>query len=325
MEPDSAAPPAVRAATTSTSEAEDRRETVLRRLVTRLRVGPALILDGALGTELERRGVPSTLPLWSANALLTRPDLVREIHAEYVAGGAELLTANTFRTQERTLAKAGLGARAAELTALAVRLAREAARTRAAAGEILVAGSDPPLEDCFRPDLVPHATALATEHAAHARRLSRAGVDLVLSETHNCVDEARAAVIAARDAGLPVLASFVCGPGARLLSGEPLASGVEAVARAGALAVLVNCLPIADVAPCLPVLAASGLPFGVYANLGAPKTPAGEGWQADAPPEAFADAGQTWVAAGARLVGGCCGTRPDHVRALARRLRHGAR
>ncbi|MCC6642745.1 MAG: homocysteine S-methyltransferase family protein, partial [Deltaproteobacteria bacterium] len=86
-----------------------------------------MILDGALGTELERRGVPSALPLWSAHALLERPDLVRAIHAEYVAAGAEILTANTFRTQERTLARAGFGARAAELTALAVRLAREAA------------------------------------------------------------------------------------------------------------------------------------------------------------------------------------------------------
>lgn len=284
-----------------------------------------MILDGALGTELERRGVPSALPLWSAHALLERPDLVRAIHAEYVAAGAEILTANTFRTQERTLARAGFGARAAELTALAVRLAREAAIASAPEGAVLVAGSDPPLEDCFRPDLVPEDATLAAEHAAHVRNLAGAGVDLLLCETQNCVREARAAVAAARETGLPVLVSFVCGPDARLLSGEPLRRGLEAVAEAGADAALVNCLPLADVAACLPVLAASDLPFGVYANLGAPSTPAGEGWQADVAPQAFADAGVTWAAAGARIAGGCCGTRPDHVRALHERLRRAAR
>ncbi len=303
----------------------DPREDAVRGLAARLHGGPVIVLDGALGTELERRGVPSALPLWSANALLVRPDLVRAIHTEYVAAGAGVLIANTFRTQERTLAKAGLGGRAPELTALAVRLAREAALAGDPAGAVLVAGSDPPLEDCFRADLVPDDAALAAEHAAHARNLAAAGADLLLCETQNCVREARAAVAAARETGLPVLASFVCGPGARLLSGEPLARGVEAAAAAGALAVLVNCLPIADVAACLPVLAASGLPFGVYANLGAPETPAGERWQADAPPEAFAEAGASWVAAGARLAGGCCGTRPDHIRALAGRLRREAR
>jgi S-methylmethionine-dependent homocysteine/selenocysteine methylase len=290
----------------------------------RLRAGPPILLDGALGTELERRGAPAAIPLWSTHALLFRPELVCAIHAEYVRAGTELLTANTFRTQHRTLARAGLAAQAARLCALAVHLARQAIGDRAAAHPVWVAGSDPPLEDCFRPDLVPCEAVLEVEHAAHARNLAAAGADLILCETHNCVREARVAVRAARETGLPVLASFVCGSQARLLSGEPLVRGVEAVARAGAAAVLVNCLPIADVTPCLPVLATGGLPFGVYANLGAPATPEGTGWQADAPPAVFAQAGTAWADAGARLVGGCCGTQPAHIRALADRLARGA-
>ena len=74
-------------------------------LLERLAEGPALLLDGATGTELERRGSDAALPLWSARALVTDPDLVGRIHAEYVAAGAELLTANTFRTQQRTLSR----------------------------------------------------------------------------------------------------------------------------------------------------------------------------------------------------------------------------
>ncbi len=96
-------------------------------LRSRILSGRPLLLDGATGTELERRGVPSALPLWSAHALLESPQTVAEIHAEYVAAGAEVLTANTFRTQRRTLERAGMGERAEELTALAVSLARRGA------------------------------------------------------------------------------------------------------------------------------------------------------------------------------------------------------
>jgi len=289
-----------------------------RRLLKRLHNGPPLLLDGALGTELERRGAASSLPLWSTHALLTDPDLVRTIHRENALAGAEILTANTFRTQTRTLARAGLGAQAARLTALAIRLARDAVLdAKGARDGVAVAGSAPPLEDCYRPDLVPTDAELAIEHLAHARNLAAAGADLILCETHNCIREARVAVQAARRTRLPVLLSFVCRSGARLLSGERLEDAVETLVPYGPDALLVNCLPIADVGACLPVLAASGLPFGVYANPGAAAEPRGTGGDADPPREVFARAAAGWISAGARVVGGCCGTRPEHVRALA--------
>ena len=195
----------------------------------RIAAGPVLLLDGATGTELERRGVRASLPLWSAHALVHDPESVRRVHSDYVAAGADLLTANTFRTQRRTLARDGLGERAAELTARAVSLARIAAGDRAA-----VLGSAPPLEDCFSPERVPDTDALAREHAEHARNLATAGADGVLVETMNTVREAAAAARAARDVGLPVLVSFTCWEGAHLLSREPLAEAIEAV-RGGPL------------------------------------------------------------------------------------------
>jgi hypothetical protein len=100
-------------------------------LETRLRAGAPLVLDGATGTELERRGVATRLPLWSAGALDSDPELVRQIHADYVASGVDAVTANTFRTQRRTLAHAGIAERAEELTRRAVALARSAAGDRA--------------------------------------------------------------------------------------------------------------------------------------------------------------------------------------------------
>ena len=290
-----------------------------RLLAAHERRAPPVVLDGALGTELERRGVATGLPLWSARALLCAPEAVLAIHRDYLAAGAEILTANTFRSQRRTLAREGHGARAAELTSLALRLARRAARE--AARPVFVAGSAAPLEDCYRPDLVPGDEALAREHGEHAEQLAAAGADFILAETMNCVREAAAAARAARATGLPLLASFVCGAGARLLSGEPLAEGLAAVVAHGPLAVGVNCLPPAELAPCLAALAGSGLPFFVYPNLGSPDPERGFAPREDCTPEVFASLARAWIAAGAALVGGCCGTRPGHVRALAELVR----
>jgi S-methylmethionine-dependent homocysteine/selenocysteine methylase len=285
----------------------------------RLRSGPVLLLDGALGTELERRGAPVTLPLWSTHALLRDPELVRSVHADYVAAGAEALTANTFRTQRRVLARAGIGERARELTALAVSLARDAVAP-GATRRVFVLGSAPTLEDCYRPDLVPGAEALAREHAEHAEHLADAGVDAILIETMNTLREAVAAARAARGVGLPFLVSFACWEGDALLGGEPLPRALDAAAAEGTDALLVNCLPCSNVAACLPALRAAGLPFGVYANLGAPGVTSGAGRTEHYDPEAFAAQAAPWVGAGARVVGGCCGTTPGHIRALAEML-----
>lgn len=276
-----------------------------------------LLLDGAMGTELERRGARAELPLWSARALVEHPELVSRIHAEYARAGADLLTANSFRTQRRTLARAGMAERAAELTRDAVALARRAARA-APGREPAVLGSAPTLEDCYHPERVPDDAALAREHAEHAANLVAAGVDAILVETMNTAREAVAAAHAAREAGAAALVSFVCWDGATLLSGEPLALALERVAAERPLAVLVNCLPVSNVPACLPVLRTSGLPFGAYANLGAPQ---GDARTEDRTPEQFADCAAEWAEAGARIVGGCCGTTPEHIRAIASRVR----
>jgi S-methylmethionine-dependent homocysteine/selenocysteine methylase len=287
----------------------------------RLADSEALVLDGGNGTELERRGVPSELPLWSTHALIQAPEVVAAIHADYAGAGADLLTANTFRTQRRTLSRAGLGERAADLTRLAVDLARREALRFAEDRSIYVVGSAPPLEDCYRPDLVPAAAALEREHGEHAENLARAGVDAILAETMNCSREAQAAVRAARAAGKPVLVSFVCCDGPHLLSGESLRVALDAVLPEEPAAVLVNCLPASNVAACLPVLRASGKPFGAYCNLGAPTGSQSFARSEEYAPAELAELAVGWKADGARLLGGCCGTTPEHIRAIAQRLR----
>ncbi len=277
------------------------------------------MLDGATGSELERRGVSCALPLWSAHALLHAPEVLREVHRDYAAAGAHALTANTFRTQRSVLARAGLASRAAELSALAVRLAREGARA-AGAEDTLVFGSAATLEDCYSPERVPDDATLAREHAAHAQNLVRAGADALLIETMNTAREAEAALRAAREAGADALVSFVCGSDAQLLSGEPLAEAIERVRALGPLAIGVNCASWARLAACLPVLRAGGVPFFAYANLGAPASDGSFVASGELAPDQFAEEAARWAGAAAAWVGGCCGTQPAHIAAITARL-----
>jgi len=287
----------------------------VRSLLTR---GEIILLDGALGTELERRGVSTALPLWSAQALLDTPDMVRTIHEEYIRAGADVITAATFRTTPRALGKAGMHGEADRLTERAVTLAREA-RERAGGGrEIWVAGSLAPLEDCYRPELAPSGDAAEEEHRVQAERLARCGADLILIETMNTVAEARAAAAAARTTGLPVLVSFICSGPRVILSGEPLGDAARAVEPYDPIAILVNCVPAEIAAGCLDELSrATPLPRGCYPNAGAPDMERGA-WHFDdaMTPERFAAMAGSWLERGAQVVGGCCGTGPDHIRAL---------
>jgi S-methylmethionine-dependent homocysteine/selenocysteine methylase len=299
----------------------------------RLAAGRVLLLDGATGTELQRRGVDTSLPLWSARALLEAPDVLRAIHVDYAAAGADLLTTNTFRTHRRTLARAGRGERARELTALAVQIAREAARQ--ADHEIFVAGSMSPLEDCYEPRRVPPDGELWIEHAEMAHDLAEAGCDLLLVETMNTIREAVIAARCAAATNLPVCVSFVAGPHGlppdqadeataeeaparvTLLSGESIGAAVQAVQRLRPAAILINCAPLACIDRAFTELrAAHRGPIGLYANVGHADDKIGWALTDDVRPAAYAQHARYWVQQGAALIGGCCGTTPEHIAAL---------
>ena len=197
------------------------------------------------------------------------------------------------------------------------------ARSSAASSRrpVAVLGSAPPLEDCFKPERVPDDSTLEREHAEHAENLATAGVDAVLIETMSTIREAVAAARAARAAELPFLVSFVCWEGARLLSGEELAGAIEAVEALAPTAILVNCLPPSNVPACIDVLAGCGRTFGIYANLGIPLDGEEAGRSEDCTPAEFKAHAAVWAARGARIVGGCCGTTPAHLEAVAQHVR----
>lgn len=274
-----------------------------------------------MGTELARRGIDTGLPLWSANALLNAPDVVRQIHADYIAAGAQVITTDTFRTNVRTLERAGMRARQHELTFRAVQLAHEAV-AHSGQRAVLVAGSIAPVEDCYSPGLVPlDHDVLYREHSVLAGALAEAGCNLLLIETMGAVREAVAAMRAACETHLPVWISLMIGADNRLLGGESIEQAVHAVLPYTPQALLVNCLPVVQASAALILLqqaagADIGIRFGVYANAGHVEE---AGWSTEhaVSPAEYARASVGWRAQGASIIGGCCGTTPAHIRQLA--------
>jgi S-methylmethionine-dependent homocysteine/selenocysteine methylase len=282
-----------------------------------------VLLDGAVGTELARRGISTALPLWSAHALADDRGLriLTAIHSDYARAGARILVTNTFRTTLRALGRAGLEeADWRRFNRRAVDAARAGAAAAAPAA-CLVAGGIAPLEDCYRPDLVPPEAICLEEHRRQADRLAGLGVDLIMIETMNRAAEAEAALRAACDTGLEVLLSLCPRPPAHLLSGEPLEEVVPRLRAAGGPALrglLLNCAApeaLESIHPRFAALAGD-LPHGLYAHLGEPDPVVGWRLPGRHDPEAYGRWMRARVRQGARLIGGCCGTTPDHIAAL---------
>jgi S-methylmethionine-dependent homocysteine/selenocysteine methylase len=293
----------------------------------RLERGDLVVLDGAIGTEILRRDLS-----WADHQVLAYPDKIRAIHEDYLRAGADVLSTNTFQLARRCFANhfrdaahmrhvgaAGLEGKAEKLQAAAVQLAKEARERvgRPAA----IAGAVTTLEWCFRPDLAPSPKAMREEYREIMETLARAGADLILLETVNSIAEAKVGLEAARSAGLPCWVGFVCDEGGMLFTGETLAEAERALAPLEPDVILLNCAPPADVTAGLrALLAARRGPGGVYPHIGRFDPPE---WMFtdEFPPERFLEEARRWREMGARVIGGCCGTTPDHIARLARGLR----
>ena len=281
-------------------------------------IDTTFLLDGATGSELDRRGIDIGMPLWSANALLKAPDILKRVHIAYLEAGAQAIITNTFRTHERSLAKAGMGERAKELTSKAVDIARSACNEVNSAA--FVFGSVAPLEDCYSPKLSPDATTCEQEHGNIIQHLVDAGVDLVLIETmcsaHEAIAAAQAAEKHAKDAWAISFCVSTTDVGV-LLDGTPLSEITPHLA--GASFIGINCVSAPKLAAQVTYLRSllpDDMAVAAYGNVGYAD---GEGsWvNTDAiDPNAFAEYAMDWVKAGANIVGGCCGTTPETIAAI---------
>lgn len=282
----------------------------------RLDEDDVIVLDGATGSELEKRGLQSQLPLWSASAFLTEGgrSVLQSIHEEYIRAGADIVTANTFRTNFRTMVRAGLRDKTAAWTRDAVDLVRRAVDSSRIDRRIFVAGSVAPVEDCYHPEKVPADQELRDEHRRHIDNLYEARVDLLLVETMNTIREATIAADYALQTGLPVLVSFVGGAPDRILGGELLTHAAAICQVIGVSGLLINCVEPSRLRGHLEILRpVTTLKLGAYANLLSPAADQ----KNHHTPEGYAREAVSWVKSfQMKLVGGCCGTGPQHIKAL---------
>ena len=292
---------------------------------------PPLLLDGGMGRELRFRGVEIPETIWSANALLVAPDIVRQIHADYIAAGADVIITNTYGVIRADLAKAGIAERFAELNLLACQLANKA--REAAERPVMIAGSLPPLRGSYRPDLVGDFADIEPLYAEQAALLAP-HVDLLLCETMSSAAEGRAAAVAACGAGKPVWVSWTLHEdrSGHLRSGETIGQAVRALADLPVSGFLVNCCAPESITSAMRELKATGASYvGGYANTfqpvptnwtldGASETDGLLGLRDDLTPVQYCAHAQQWLQAGATVIGGCCGTRPAHIAQLKKSL-----
>jgi S-methylmethionine-dependent homocysteine/selenocysteine methylase len=293
------------------------------------------LLDGGMGRQLERIGAPFKLPEWSALALIETPHLVQRAHEQFIESGAEIVTTNSYAIKPHQIGPARFEAEGLALADRAGRVARAAAD--GAGRPVRVAGSLPPVFESYRPELFNAAGApeildvLVAGLGPH--------VDFWLIETQSSTEEALAAIAATAPYPKPVWVSYTLkdevgrtGP-SELRSGETVREGVDKAVTAGAVAILFNCsqpevmeAAVAAAREALVAIDRTDVTIGVYANAFAAEVASDEPYagiseiRADVTPARYGDWAARWIAAGASIVGGCCGIGPEHIAGIRHRF-----
>jgi len=286
-----------------------------------------ILLDGAVGGEIRNRSPPSSKGLLPASILFDDPHLVRQLHQDYIAAGARVITTNTYATVRKRMQELlGNGELWEQAVQTALDMAKEA--VEASGEEVLIAGTLPPLHGSYNAEGVGEENEIRAVYAEHVA-LMQDHVDVFLCETMSSGLEARVALTEAQKSGKPVWVSWTIKgvdgdqTEVQLFSQESLDEAWECIKENPPEAVLVNCCTPETLSAALPALQRTGVPlFGGHAN-GLGQIPKGWkiqeggydalGTRQDLTPEMYACYGREWRDAGARIIGGCCEIGIDHI------------
>ena len=290
----------------------------------RLDRGEVIVLDGAMGTELERRGVPMDDAAWSAAALITHPDTVREVHEDYIRAGADVIITNTFATARHVLEPAEMGEQFRELNTRAVTLAKQA-RENAADRSVFIAGSISTFTARYDYSYEPRAEKARANYREQAEVLAESGVDVIALEMMRDLEQTTYALEAAVGTRLPPWVGYSCkttDEGTVVLwdGDHTLAEALEQIPTMGAsLVSIMHTLSEDTPAALREVTSRWSGPLGAYPHYGEFVMP---NWQFidTVSPEAFAAEAEQWLELGAQLIGGCCGITPEHILLFKERL-----
>ena len=284
------------------------------------------ILDGGMGQELVKRHEGEITPLWGSAVMLEQPEIVVDIHCEYIEAGADVITINAYTATPERLKRDGEIESFQKLQQASVSLAQKAKDK--CGKDIKIAGSLPPLVGSYVAEV---AQDFDTSLASYRRIVEQQadGVDLFICETMASIPEARAAVTAAMETGKPVWNSWTINDDdtATIRSGEPLSKAIDELANSGIDGTLINCSKPEAINSAWSVLSTATGPIGTYANGFTSIASLKPGGTVDSltsrhdlGPEAYADFCQQWIKDGAAIIGGCCEVGPAHIAELKRRF-----
>ena len=291
-------------------------------LLQRMHAGECILIDGATGTEIERRGVPQLENAWNGGGALSHPDVLRQVHQDYLQHDAEIIISNTFATHYHALCDAGVAENFAALNRRGVEIAIEARETQNKS-EVLVAGG---ISYWSWTGDHPSLGKLKSAAIQQAQIMAEAGADLIMLEMMIDIDRMLVTLEAAQSSGLPVWVGFTCEAdenGEQILrNGERLSDALTAISDKQVDLVSIMHTEIEHIDACLDVVLANWSQLiGVYAHSG---EFIGERLNYDntISPQDYAAAARGWMERGAQLIGGCCGIGPHHVQQLSR-IMHG--
>ena len=296
--------------------------TNFQKLQRRLASGETILMDGGMGSEIERRGAISPTT-WSGGPMLTHPDLVRDIHQEYIEAGAEIIITNTFGTGRDMLEEGGIQHKVAEANKLGMEAALQARKNTGTENSVVIAASVSTMRPKAHAEIpVPYETALAT-YREQLGELAKGAPDVAVGEMLVRISDTLAVIQAATELNLPVWVGLsLVRDGDDLYlgiqdrhGGETLQDALEAIEHKGVASVFIMHTPVDNTGPGLDIVKNNWQgTFGAYAHFprsGSPPSP-----PIPRNPQQYLEYAKRWNKQGARIIGGCCGTTPAHIRAL---------
>ena len=288
-----------------------------QKLIQRLKNNECILIDGATGTEVERRGAPQLEHAWNGGGALSHPEIVLQVHEDYLKHGAQIIISNTFGNNKHAMEDSGLGDQFELFNHRGVELAMQA-RAKMKLEEVLVAGG------ISYWSWTGHHPTLETLHQSitiQAQTMADAGADLLMLEMMVDIDRMLTTVNAAQSTGLPVWVGVSCKPDDNgdmcLLGGEKLIDALKELTDKDVPVLNIMHTEVDYVDACLDVVeSAWHAHIGVYAHTG---KVINSKWQFDdtISPVDYAAAAEKWLNRGVQIIGGCCGIRETHIEVLS--------
>ena len=277
------------------------------------------LLDGAMGTELAKRDVDIPLPLWSADANVTHPNIVKDIHIDYIKAGADIITTNTFRTTSYSYQKAGYSPqRARERAHDSLRSAVEMAQI-AAGDSTQIVGSITSIDDCYSPELFPGKGAAQDTYGEVIEWFNNSGINHLIFETMGHLEEIQIALEMSQNAQMNLWVSLILKNGTQIRNGESIEETVNLIKKYSVSCLLINCNRVETIHKGIDnFLTFWRNDWGVYPNLG--KTDFDNDYFELINSDNFREAMLSYLDLSPSVIGACCGSTPEHIHLLKKLL-----